>query len=75
MRMMTMLAALVWISAVAFYGWTSLPQLPLDVSSSDAATLDALRAARIKHGVAFAAMALLPAAALVWLGRRLTRRA
>jgi hypothetical protein len=45
--------------------------VPLDVSASDPATLDALNAARLKHGLIFGAIALLPAALLFWLGRRL----
>lgn len=48
-----------------------MPQLPLDVSAADPATIDALNAARLKHGLTFAALALVPAALLLWLGRRL----
>ncbi len=71
MRMFLSLLALAWVAAVAFFGWTGLPQVPLDVSASDPATLDALNAARLKHGLIFGAIALLPAALLFWLGRRL----
>jgi hypothetical protein len=73
MRLLTMLVALGWIAGVAWFGWTSLPQLPLDVSASDPATLEALNAARMRHGAVFAAIALLPAIALVLVGRLLTR--
>lgn len=71
MRIATTLIALSWIAAVIFYGWTALPQLPLDVSATDPATLDALNAARIKHAISFAALAILPAALLYWGVRRL----
>lgn len=73
MRILTMLIALIWIAAVVWFGWTSLPQLPLDVSASDPATLEALNAARIQHGIAYAAVAMLPALAVVAIGRWLTR--
>ncbi len=73
MRVLTMLVALAWIAGVAWFGWTSLPHLPLDVSASDPATLDALNAARLQHGGLFAAIAVLPALAIVAIGRWLTR--
>lgn len=73
MRLLTMLIAVIWIAAVAWFGWTSLPHLPLDVSASDPATLEALSAARMQHGALFAAIALLPALAVVAIGRWLTR--
>jgi hypothetical protein len=73
MRLLTTLVALVWIAAVAWYGWISLPQLPLDVSATDPATLEALNAARMQHGLFFAAVAFLPAIAIVAIGRWLMR--
>lgn len=72
MRLLTLLVALAWVGAMAWFGWTTLPQLPLD-SASDPATLDALNAARMQHGLVFAAIALLPAIAVVLVGRLLTR--
>lgn len=69
MRIVTMLVALVWIAAVAWYGWASLPQLPLDVSATDPATLEALNRARIQHGLIHAAVALLPAFVLILIRR------
>jgi hypothetical protein len=71
-RVLTVLAV-AWIAGFAWYGLTSVPQLPLDVSAADPATIDALNAARLKHGLTFAALALVPAAMLLWLGRRLGR--
>ena len=72
MRTLTTLIALIWIMAVAWFGWTSLPQLPLDVSASDPATLEALNAARWRHGFGYGAAAFVPALAALWLGARLT---
>jgi hypothetical protein len=74
MRLATVLLGCVWCAAVAWYGWSTLPQLPLDVSASDPATLDALNSARVMHGATFAAIAVVPATVLVWLGGRLTRK-
>lgn len=73
MRVVTMVVALVWIAAVTWFGWTSLPHLPLDVSASDPATLDALNRARMQHGLFHAVIALVPAIGLIMIGRRLTR--
>ena len=71
-RVLTVLAV-AWIAGFAWYGLTSVPQLPLDVSAADPATLEALNAARLKHALTFAGLALIPAGLLFWLGRRLGR--
>ncbi len=73
MRLLTILAALAWMVGVAWFAWTMLPQLPLDVSASDPATLEALNAARMQHGLTFAAVALLPAMVVILASRLLTR--
>ena len=73
MRFLTILVALAWMGAVAWFGWTTLPHIPLDVSASDPATIEALNAARMQHGLVFSAIALLPAIAVVLAGRLLTR--
>lgn len=73
MRLFTVLVAVGWIMGVAWLGWTSLPQLPLDVSANDPATMDALRAARMKHAVMFGAAAIMPALLIIWFGRWLSR--
>ena len=39
-RVLTVLAV-AWIAGFAWYGLTSVPQLPLDVSAADPATIDA----------------------------------
>jgi hypothetical protein len=70
MRILAALIGLVWIGAVLWYGWATLPHLPLDVSASDPATAAALQSAQLKHALLYAAVALLPAGALVWLGGR-----
>lgn len=73
MRLLALIIAGIWIAAVAWFGWTSLPQLPLDVSATDPGTIEALNAARMQHGLIFAAIALVPAVLVGWLGRWLGR--
>lgn len=72
MRLLTLCVAAIWIAAVAWLGWASFPHLPLDVSASDPATLDALKAARMQHGLLYGAIAILPAGLVVWLGQWLS---
>lgn len=73
MRLLTIIIAVLWTAAVAWFGWTSLPQLPLDVSASDPGTIDALNAARTQHALMLGAIAFVPAVLVVWLGRWLSR--
>lgn len=70
MRIAAAVLGVGWIAAVAWYGWKTLPHLPLDVSAIDPATVAALQFAQMKHALLCAAVALLPAGALLWLGRR-----
>jgi succinate dehydrogenase hydrophobic anchor subunit len=73
MRLAVIVIALVWCAAVLWHGWTTLPHVPLDVSASDPATVEALNAARLNHALIYAAAALLPAGAALWLSRLLGR--
>jgi hypothetical protein len=73
MRMLLSVLALAWAVAVAYVAWTFAPQVPLDVSAADPATIDALNAARLRHGLTYGALALVPSALLLWLGRRLAK--
>lgn len=75
MRLLTLIVAIAWIAGVAWFGWSSMPQLPLDVSASDPATIEALNAARTKHGMMFGLIAVVPAMLVIGLGRWLSRRA
>lgn len=70
MRISAAVLSLGWIAAVAWYGWTTLPHLPLDVSGSDPATVAALQSAQMRHALLYAIVAMVPAGALLWFGRR-----
>lgn len=66
-------AALVWLVSAAYLGFQGMPQIPLDVSASDPATLDALNAARLHHALTYAAIGLAPLL-LVFIAGRWMRR-
>jgi hypothetical protein len=61
---MLLLAALLWIAGVAYFGFSNAPQLPLD-SGNDAETQAALNAAQSAHWLKTALTALLPPAVLL----------
>jgi hypothetical protein len=67
-------ASLVWTAAVAYWGFTTAPYVPMDMSPGDAATQDALRAATTKHAVMFGLLAAVPPAIALVFGRLLCRR-
>jgi hypothetical protein len=67
--------SLIWTAAVAYYGYTTAPYVPLDVSPSDPATVEALRAATSKHAIMFGLLAAGPPAIALIFGRLLCRRA
>ncbi len=66
--------SLVWTAAVAAYGYTTAPYVPLDVSSSDPATAEAFRAALTRHAVMFGLLAAVPPAIALVLGRLIRGR-
>lgn len=51
--------SLLWIAAVGYFGWTTWPQIPLDVSSTDPSTLDVYGAVSLNHAVFYSLLALL----------------
>lgn len=66
-------ASLVWLAYAAYLGFQGMPQIPLDVSASDPATLDALNAARLQHGLTYAAIGLAPLLLVLIAGRVMRR--
>lgn len=69
-----LIVALAWVAGAAYFALQSAPVLPLDVSATDPATVEALNAARLRHGLTWGLIALLPALLLVVGGRLLIRK-
>lgn len=54
--------SLIWTGLVAYFGYQHAPYVPLDVSASDPVTVEALRAATLKHALMFGVLAAGPPA-------------
>jgi len=61
--------SLVWTGIVAYLGITSAPYVPMDVSASDPATVEALRAATTRHALMYGLLAAAPPAIALVFGR------
>jgi hypothetical protein len=61
--------SLVWTGAVAYFGYTTAPHVPMDMSPNDPATQEALRAATSKHAIMFGLLAAVPPAIALVFGR------
>ncbi|MGE0024068.1 MAG: hypothetical protein AB7S70_10620 [Hyphomicrobium sp.] len=66
--------SLVWTAIVAYLGYTSAPYVPMDVSASDPATVEALRAATTKHALMYGLLAAGPPAIALVFGQLFCRR-
>jgi hypothetical protein len=51
--------SLLWITAAGYLGWSRWPQLPLDSSPNDPATLDLYAAVSLNHAVFYTLLAML----------------
>lgn len=69
------IAAVLWALAAAYYAYTTLPHLPLDISAVDPATQKAFKAAFRQHAIAYAIIALLPLLVLLPVTALMCRRA
>lgn len=67
--------SLIWSGIVAYFGYTTAPHVPLDVSANDPATVEALRAATGKHAIMYGILAAGPPAIALIFGRFFCRRA
>lgn len=67
--------SLIWTGIVAYYGYTTVPYVPMDMSPSDPATQEALRAATGKHAIMFGLLAAAPPAIALAFGRLFCRGA
>jgi hypothetical protein len=66
--------SLIWTGLVAYYAYSTMPHVPMDMSPSDPATLEALRAATGKHAFTYGLIAAVPPALLLMLGWLFCRR-
>lgn len=66
--------SLIWTGAVAYFGYINAPYVPLDVSATDPATVEALRAATSKHAIMYGLLAAVPPAIALIFGRLLCRQ-
>ncbi len=67
--------SLIWTGLVAYYAYTTLPHVPMDMSASDPATVEALRAATGKHAFTYGLIAAAPPALARRIGWLVCRRA
>ncbi len=65
--------SLVWTGVVAYFGYTTAPHVPMDMSPSDPATQEALRAATSKHAILYGLLAAGPPAIALAFGRLVCR--
>mgnify|MGYP000742294281 CR=1 FL=1 len=65
--------SLVWTGVVAYFGYTAAPHVPMDMSPSDPATQEALRAATSKHAILYGLLAAGPPAIALAFGRLVCR--
>lgn len=70
-----LILSLIWTGVVAYLGYTSAPYVPMDMSASDPATQEAMRAATGKHAIMYGLLAAGPPAIALIFGRFLCRRA
>jgi hypothetical protein len=66
--------SLIWCAVVAYWGYTTLPHVPLDMGGADATTNEAFRAATGKHMIMYGLLAAVPPAIALIFGRLLCRR-
>lgn len=67
--------SLIWTGVVAYFGYIHAPYAPLDISPSDTATIEALRAATTKHAIMYGLLAAVPPAIALMFGRLMCQRA
>ncbi|HEX2842422.1 hypothetical protein [Hyphomicrobium sp.] len=67
--------SLIWVGIVAYFGYTTTPHVPMDMSANDPATVEALRAATGKHAIMYGLLAAVPPAIALLFGRLMCRRA
>ena len=69
-----LLVSLVWTAAMAVACYVTWPVVPLDIAPADPATLEALRAALLRHALFYGALAAVPPLLALLAGRSLCAR-
>lgn len=69
-----LVVSVIWTGVVAYFGYTSAPHVPLDMSPNDPATAEAFRAAAVRHALRFGLLAAGPPAIALIAGRLLCRK-
>jgi hypothetical protein len=59
---------------MAYLGYISAPQVPLDISATDPATTEALHGALLKHALVYGALAAIPPFIALFVGKKLCNR-
>ena len=63
--------SLIWTGAMFYLAYMSWPQLSLDLSPLDPATVAAMQGAVLKHSLFYGLLAAVPPLAALLLGRRM----
>jgi len=67
--------SLIWAGAMFYLAYTNWPQVPLDISPIDPATVEAMRGALLKHSLLYGLLSAGPPLIALLLGRRFCARA
>jgi hypothetical protein len=65
--------SLLWVGAVAYVCYASWPQVPLDISAIDPATVEALHAAILRHAVLYGLLGAVPPLLVLLFAPRLCK--
>lgn len=65
--------SVIWVGAVAYYGFLNVPYVPLDVSASDPGTVEALNRATLRHSIMFGLLAAVPPLIALLFGKLVCR--
>jgi hypothetical protein len=63
--------SLIWTAAVFYFAYMSWPQMSLDLSPLDPATVSAMQGALLKHSLCYGALAAGPPLVALLAGRRM----
>jgi hypothetical protein len=67
--------SLIWAAAMFYLAYSTWPQVPLDISPIDPATVEAMRGAILKHSLFYGLLSAGPPLVALLFGRRLCARA